>query len=62
MADHDIQTSQKLLKDLEEEMILLRELIRRVEVVSHNMNGTWIAISVTHGNWERRVKEDYDLS
>jgi hypothetical protein len=61
MADHDIQTSQKLLKDLEGGVIHLRELMRQVEVVSHNLKGTWIAISVTHGNWKRKVEEDYDL-
>ena len=62
MAEHYIQISQKLLKDLDDGVTHLRELMRQVEVVSHNLEGTWIAISVTHENWKRRVEEDYDLN
>lgn len=61
MANHDIQTSQKLLKALERDIILLREIMSQAEIVSCNLNGTWIAISVTHRNWKRKVEEDYDL-
>jgi len=61
MAEHDIQKSQKLLKDLEKEMLLMTELIRRVRVSSHNLNETWIALNVTQRNWKRRIEEDYDL-
>ena len=52
MANHGIQTSQKLLKDLERDIILLREIMRQAEVVSSNLNGTWIAISVTQRKLE----------
>ncbi len=61
MANHDIQKSQKLLKDLEREMLSMTELMRQMRVLSHNLNGTWIAIYVEQRNWKRRVEEDYDL-
>ncbi len=57
MANHDIQNSQHLLKRLEEEMIFLRSLMSQAEVVASNLQGTWIAISVTHENWIRKVEE-----
>ena len=62
MANHDIQISQKLLKDLEREMLSMTELMRQMRVLSHNLDQTWIALHVTHVNWNRRVEEDYDLS
>jgi len=58
MADHDIQNSHHLLKRLEEEMLFLRSLMSQAEVVSSNLRGTWTAISVTHSNWKRDLKED----
>ena len=58
MADHDIQKSRHLLKELEKEISVMRELMRRVEVSAYNMNGVWIAISVTQRNWQRDFKED----
>ena len=61
MANHDIQTSQKLLKDLESEMLSMTELMRQMSVLSHNLDQTWTALYVTQRNWKRRVEEDYDL-
>ena len=57
MANHDIQNSQHLLKLLEEEMIFLRSLMSQAEVVASNLQGTWIAISVTYENWKRKTEE-----
>lgn len=57
MANHDIQNSQHLLKRLEEEMIFLRSLMSQAEVVASNLQGTWIAISVTYENWKRKTEE-----
>jgi hypothetical protein len=61
MANHDIQTSQKLLKDLEREMLSMTELMRQMRVLSHNLGQTWTSLYVTQRNWKRRVEEDYDL-
>jgi hypothetical protein len=61
MANHDIQTSQKLLKDLDKEMLSMMELMRRMRVLSHNLDQTWTALYVTQRNWKIRVEEDYDL-
>ena len=61
MAHHDIQTSQKLLKDLEKEMLSMTELMRQMRVLSHNLGQTWTSLYVTQRNWKRRVEEDYDL-
>ena len=58
MAKHDIQESRHLLKELEEEISQMRELMRQLQVVSHNIEGTWIAIYVTQGNWKRDFEED----
>ena len=55
MAKHDIQKSQKLLKDLEKEMLSMTELMRQMRVLSHNLNETWISLNVTQRNWKRRV-------
>ena len=57
MANHDIQNSQHLLKRLEEEMTFLRSLMSQAEVVASNLQGTWIAISVTYENWKRKTEE-----
>ena len=61
MADHDIQKSQNLLKDLEREILFMTELMRQVRVSSHNLNETWVALNVTKRNWKRRIKEEYEL-
>jgi hypothetical protein len=61
MADHDIQKSQNLLKDLEREFLFMTELMRQMNVSSHNLNETWVALNVTKRNWRRRVKEEYEL-
>ena len=61
MANHDIQTSQKLLKDLEKEMLSMTELMRQMRVLSHNLGQTWTSLYVTQRNWKRRVEEDYNL-
>ena len=61
MADHGIQKSKKLLKDLEKEMLSMTELMRQMRVMSHNLNETWTSLYVTQMNWKRRVEEDYDL-
>ena len=62
MAEHDIQKSQKLLKDLEREMLFMTELMRQMRVLSHNLDQTWTSLYVTQRNWKRNVDEDYDLS
>jgi hypothetical protein len=61
MANHDIQKSQKLLKDLEREMLLMTELMRQMRVISHNLDETWTSLYVTQVNWKRRTEENYDL-
>ena len=61
MADHDIQKSQELLKDLEKEMLSMTELMRQMRVISHNLDETWISLYVTQRNWKRRVEKYYDL-
>ena len=61
MANHDIQKSQKLLKDLEREMLLMTELMRQMRVISHNLDETWTSLYVTQVNWKRRTDENYDL-
>ena len=61
MTDHHIQASRRLLKELEEEISQMRELMRQIQVISHNMEGTWTSIHVAEGNWRRRVEEEYDL-
>jgi hypothetical protein len=61
MADHGIQKSQKLLKDLEKEMLSMTELMRQMRVLSHNLDQTWVSLYVEQRNWKRRVEEDYDL-
>ena len=57
MTDHHIQASRHLLKELEEEISQMRELMRQLQVISHNMDGTWIAIHVNHRNWRRNLEE-----
>ena len=59
MTDHHIQASCRLLKELEKEISTMRELMRQLQVVSHNMEGTWTAIHVTQGNWRRDLEEDF---
>ena len=61
MAEHDIQTSQKLLKDLEKEMLSMTQLMSQMRVMSHNLDQTWTALYVTQRNWKRRVEEDFEL-
>ena len=61
MTNHHIQASRRLLKDLEKEISQMRELMRQLQVISHNMEGTWTSIHVVEGNWRRRVEEEYDL-
>ena len=57
MADHDIQKSQYLLKRLNEEIIFLSSLMAQAQIVSSNLQGTWIAIDQTHKNWKRDIEE-----
>jgi hypothetical protein len=61
MANHDIQTSQELLKDLERDMLSMTELMRQMRVITHNIDQTWTSLYVTQRNWKRRAEEDYDL-
>ena len=61
MAMHDIQKSQKLLKDLERDMLSMTELMRQVRVITHNIDQTWTSLYVTQRNWKRKVEEDYYL-
>lgn len=58
MADHDIITSQSLLKELEERMYSLYKLVCEVDIVIFNLKQTWTALSVTHGNFKQDAKED----
>jgi hypothetical protein len=58
MADHDIITSQSLLKELEERMYSLYKLVSEIDIVIFNLKQTWTALSVTHGNFKRDAKED----
>jgi hypothetical protein len=57
MADHDIQKSIHLLKRLKEEMSFLSSLVSQADIVCSNLQGTWTAIRVTHGNWIRDIEE-----
>ena len=57
MTDRNIATSQHLLKRLEEQKTSLRNLMSQVQIVASNLNGTWIAIDVTHSNWERDIEK-----
>jgi hypothetical protein len=57
MADHDIQKSQHLLKSLKEQMSFLNSLLSQAEILCSNLQGTWTAIRVTHGNWIRDIEE-----
>lgn len=57
MADHDIQKSIHLLKRLKEEMSFLNSLVSQADIVCSNLQGTWTAIRVTHGNWIRDIEE-----
>ena len=61
MAKNDIQKSQKLLKDLEREMLSMTELMRQMRVLSHNLDQTWTSLYVEQRNWKSRVDEDYEL-
>jgi hypothetical protein len=56
MADHDIQKSQHLLKRLNEEIIFLSSLMSQAQIVSSNLQGTWIAIDQLHRNWKRDIE------
>jgi hypothetical protein len=58
MANHDIQTSIHLLKRLEDEMNILRNILAQAQMASSNLRGTWNAIDVTHINWKRDIIED----
>ncbi len=62
MANHDIQKSQELLKDLERDMLFMTELMRQMRVITHNIDQTWTSLYVTQRNWKRKVEEDYDLN
>jgi len=56
MADHDIQKSQHLLKRLNEEIIFLSSLMAQAQIVSSNLQGTWIAIDQLHRSWKRDIE------
>jgi hypothetical protein len=60
MADHDIQKSIHLLKRLKEEMSFLNSLVSQADIVCSNLQGTWTAIRVTHGNWIRDIEENVE--
>jgi hypothetical protein len=53
MTDHNIATSQHLLKRLKEQMSFLRNLMSQANVVASNLEGTWTAVRVTYENWQR---------
>jgi hypothetical protein len=57
MTDRNINTSQHLLKRLEEQMSSLRNHLSQAEIISSNLSGTWTAISVTYKNWKRDIEE-----
>ncbi len=56
MADHDIQKSQHLLKRLNEEIIFLSSLMAQAQIVSSNLQGTWIAIDQLYRSWKRDIE------
>jgi intein-encoded DNA endonuclease-like protein len=56
MSDHNIATSQQLLKRLEEEINFLNSLMSQVLIVVSNLKGTWTAISNTQKNWKRDIE------
>jgi hypothetical protein len=60
MADHDIQKSIHLLKRLKEEMSFLSSLVSQADIVCSNLQGTWTAIRVTHGNWIRDIEKNVE--
>jgi len=52
MVDQNITTSKSLLKELEEQMRSLNNLVSEMDMVIHNLKGTWTAISMTHRNFK----------
>ena len=56
MTDLDIQKSRYLLKSLEEEMRILRNLMDQANLASSNLEGIWLAIEQTHENWKRYIE------
>ena len=56
MSDHNIATSQHLLKRLEEEINFLNSLMSQMLIVVSNMKGTWNGISNTQKNWKRDIE------
>ncbi len=58
MSDHNITTSQHLLKRLEDEMYSLYKLISQGEIIVSNLKGTWTALSATHKNFRRDIEND----
>jgi hypothetical protein len=56
MADHDIQKSQHLLKRLNEEIIFLSSLMAQAQIVSSNLQGTWVAIDQLNRSWKRDME------
>ena len=58
MSNDNITTSQNLLKHLEEQMYSLYKLILQGEIVVANLKGTWVALSVTHKNFQGDVERN----
>ena len=53
MVDQNITISQHLLKELEEQMHSLNRHMSEIDTVVHNLKGTWTAISITYGNFQK---------
>jgi hypothetical protein len=58
MVNRHITTSQTLLKELEQEMNTLYNLLTQGKVIASNLEQTWTALSVTHGNFQRDVTKE----
>ena len=57
MVDHNITTSQHLLKRLKEEMSLLSSLMSQAHIAASNLETAWTAVRVTYKNWKRDIEE-----
>ena len=64
MADHNIATSQNLLKHLEEQMNFLSSLMSQMNslssqviFVSSGLKGTWEAIKTAQETWKRDIEK-----
>lgn len=64
MSDHNIATSQQLLKRLEEGMNCLSSLMSQINslssqvvFVSSGLKGTWTAIKKAEEDWKRDIEK-----